>query len=67
MRVKEQAISDLNQCLKESRDSSMPLNYIALRMKQFGWQTVNKDNLLDTARGLGFTVVGTTIYPWGTE
>lgn len=59
MKIAEQAQTDLSKVLR--RHGSTRLNKIAAAMRRRGWKSVTRENMVETARDLGFLVVGTQI------
>jgi hypothetical protein len=66
MKVKDKAIADLTKILAMVEEMRLPMiqrnNHIAVKMRQYGWDSVTTMNLPETARDLGFLVIGDSIY-----
>lgn len=60
MKIAEKAAADLAKILKE-QGTPLSAAVAAGEMRCEGW-TVNAENILSTARSLGFVVIGSQIY-----
>lgn len=63
MKIRQQVFNDLISIIQSERyvASTDPVEFATERLRAHGWE-VTRDTLLDTARGLGFIVIGVRIY-----
>ena len=62
MKIAERARRTLYDILAVTADGSALAVTVVPLMRERGWASITEDNIIDTARALGFTVIGTVIY-----